>query len=145
MLLKNCSHPARQRHVDAACCGTGTGVAETAHATIERISHMATSPDGAAIKNDHAALSQSFDHLRGGLRGVAHDAAEVARAGASELRDGASHAVDVAKDKLDDAAELAAEASKSLKDVVAKHPIASIGIAAGVGMVLGMLIFRPRN
>jgi len=149
MLLKCCSHPARQRHVDAACCGECISVVQGKvnidHSQIERMFHMATSPDGAAIKTDHAALSQSFDHLRGGLRGVAQDAADVARAGASELRDGASHAVDVAKDKLDDAAELAAEASKSFKDVVARHPIASIGIAAGVGIVLGMLIFRPRN
>lgn len=106
---------------------------------------MANMNDGAAVKSDTPGMGQSFEHLRGGLRSVAHDAADVARAGAGELREGASRAVDAAKEKLDDATEMAMEASQSLKNVVAKHPLASIGIAAGVGMVLGMLICRPRN
>lgn len=97
------------------------------------------------MKSADSDLKQSFDHLRGGLRTVAHDAADVARAGASELRDGANHAVDVAKHKLDDAADIAAETTQSLREVVGRNPIASIGIAAGVGMVIGMLICRSRN
>lgn len=106
---------------------------------------MATTSDASGMRHGNPELKQSVEHLRTDLRTVAHDAADVARAGVGELRQGASHAVDVAKEKFDEAADVAAEATESVRGIVARHPIASIGIAAGVGIVLGMLICRPRN
>ena len=94
-----------------------------------------------ALKNDVAEL--------------AHDVSQTARSGASELRDGAIHTVDAAKVKLGHAADIAkdeyevvkhkaVEIGKSLKDVMGNHPMATVGVIAGIGILVGMVLSRPR-
>jgi ElaB/YqjD/DUF883 family membrane-anchored ribosome-binding protein len=68
-----------------------------------------------------------------------------ARSGAAQLSKGAHHAVDVAKNKLGEAGESVVHATESLRDTVGRHPVASIGIAAGIGMIVGLILFRPRS
>lgn len=69
---------------------------------------------------------------------LGRSATDAAHSGAAELRHGAQHAMETAK-------RSAADATASLRDTVAHHPIASIGIAAALGALLGLVIFRPRS
>lgn len=102
-----------------------------------------------AFKNDIHRIGESLGHL-------ATETADAARSGASELRHGARHAVDAAKDKLgtvrDTMAEQlaeakvkAGEATDSVRGIVTRHPIASVTIAASIGLIAGLIIFRPRS
>lgn len=107
------------------------------------------------FKRDIDGMANSATAIKNDVANLAHGAVDAARSGAGELRDGAKRAVDTAKAKLGDAADMArdeyevvkhkaADAAKSLTETVAAHPIASIGIAAGVGIVVGLLLSRPR-
>ncbi|GEM_PF-4125597 len=82
-------------------------------------------------------------------------AADMARTAGTEVRQGVEHAVEAAKLKLtevkgramhqvDIARTGAHDATESLRDVVVRHPLASIGIAAGVGLLIGAIFIRPR-
>jgi len=65
---------------------------------------------------------------------------------ASELRETAMTRLKQAKEKAADAQVVVIErgkkAARATDDYVHEHPWASIGIAAGVGMVIGLLINR---
>jgi ElaB/YqjD/DUF883 family membrane-anchored ribosome-binding protein len=100
---------------------------------------------------DHEA--SSFRHNAGRL---AQESVGVAPSGAAELREGAHHAVEAAKDMFVGAKDLASEqyagakkatveAIASVRDVITRNPVASIGVAAGVGFVVGLLLFRHRS
>ena len=108
---------------------------------------MANTPtaDGSSFKSDLQGLGRGVDTLRADVGNLAHGAADAARSGMSELREGAHHAVDVAKSKLGDAKDAAADAAHSLKGVIVRHPVTSIGIAAGVGILIGMVLSRSRS
>lgn len=101
--------------------------------------------DGSGFKSDVHRLGQGVDALKTDVANLAHGAVDAARSGASELRQGAQHAVDIAKDKYAGAKDAACEATDSLKQTIARNPLASIGIAAGVGMLIGLVVFRPRS
>lgn len=114
------------------------------------------SSDGSAYGSDSGRLGQSMTAVKDDAKALGHSVADAARTGVAELKQGAHNAVDAAKDKLhgvSDAAkeklsaakDAAMEAASSLKDVIAKHPVASIGIAAGIGMLVGLALFRPRS
>lgn len=87
---------------------------------------------------------------------MAQNAEGVLRDVGSEFREGAGQAVDAAKEALSrtkdsvkqrvaKAQEQAAGAMNSFKDHVSDNPLVSIGIAAGVGVIIGVLIARPRS
>src|ERR1700753_3096931 len=65
---------------------------------------------------------------------------------ASELRETAMSRLKVAREKAADAQVVVIErgkkAARATDDYVHEHPWASIGIAAGLGMVIGLLINR---
>jgi ElaB/YqjD/DUF883 family membrane-anchored ribosome-binding protein len=65
---------------------------------------------------------------------------------ASELRESAMSRLKQAKEKAADAQVVVVErgrkAARATDDYVHEHPWASIGIAAGIGMVIGLLINR---
>ncbi len=105
----------------------------------------AQTADGTGFRQDVHHLGQGVDTLKADMKNVAHVAADVARSGVAELRHGAQHAVDVAKEKFEGAKESAADAAQSLKGVISRNPVASIGIAAGVGLIIGLIVFRPRS
>jgi len=86
------------------------------------------------------------------------DRAEAAiRSGAEEIRHGAHEAVeggkevyeglkDMAGEGYDAAKQATCDATDSLRSLVTRNPIASLSIAAGIGMVLGgMLLTRLRS
>ena len=85
---------------------------------------------------------ETLKHDAGNLM---HGAADAARSGVAELREGAHNAVDAAKGKLDDARKATAEAAHSMKEMIVRNPVTSIGIAAGVGILIGMVLCRSRS
>jgi ElaB/YqjD/DUF883 family membrane-anchored ribosome-binding protein len=100
--------------------------------------------DGASFKDDMHRLGQGVDTLRTDTKQVAHGMIDAATSGAAELRHSAQNAVDAAKHAMGDAKESATDAVHSLKHLVVRHPVASLGIAAGVGMLAALVLFRPR-
>ncbi|MEK6703468.1 MAG: hypothetical protein AABZ53_14505 [Planctomycetota bacterium] len=101
--------------------------------------------DGTGFKQDLQGLGDGLGTLRTDVKNLAHGAVDAARSGAAELRQGAQHAVEAAKEKFDGAKQAASEATDSLRGVVTRHPIASIGIAAGVGVLAGLILSRSRS
>ena len=104
-----------------------------------------STPDGSTFKHDTHQLGQSVQALKADIGSVAQSAYNTARSGASELAGSASHAVDAAKEKIADAKDATLEAAESLKGVITRNPMTSIGIAAGLGLIVGLIVFRPRN
>ena len=99
--------------------------------------------DGLAPRNEAGRVGAGV--LRDDLGALAADAAKLMRDGAAGIHDGADRAMTQAEDKLHDVERAGAEGVASLKCAVAKNPMASLGIAAGVGLVIGLLVFRPRS
>ena len=101
--------------------------------------------ENTGFKQDVQRLGQGVGTLTADVRHVAHGAADVVRSGATEIRQGAQHAVEVAKEKFDDAKDGAAHAADSVKHAIERNPMAAVGIAAGIGLVVGLILFRPRS
>lgn len=101
--------------------------------------------DGSSFNKDIHRLGQGMETLRTDVASLAHGAVDAVKSGATEVRHGAHDAMDAAKHKLEEARHSAGEAADSLKGLVSRNPMASLGIAAGVGLVLGLIVFRPRS
>jgi ElaB/YqjD/DUF883 family membrane-anchored ribosome-binding protein len=101
------------------------------------------------FKQDATRLGDDVHTLKADLGIVATDAMAAARSGARsgahELHESARQVVDTAKEQLASAQDTAREAKDSFAGVVRRHPLASIGIAAGVGLLISMVVFRPRS
>lgn len=97
----------------------------------------------------------SREKLMQDLRIVVMDAEELLRATASQAGEKASAAreriqehLKAAKERLEDAeaivVETSKEAARATDEYVHEHPWHAVGIAAGIGLVVGMLISRGR-
>jgi ElaB/YqjD/DUF883 family membrane-anchored ribosome-binding protein len=62
-----------------------------------------------------------------------------------DLHNTAEHLREAAHERADALRERAGEALESGRESVRSHPLASLAIAAGVGVVLGMLISHRRG
>lgn len=113
---------------------------------------------------DRTYSSQKFNHtidavekVKNDLTNSKHDNTGTARSGASEIRQGMHDAVEAGKETYQGAKDMvhegyegtkqaACDATNSLRQTVSEHPIASVGIAAGAGLLLGsILIWRLRS
>ena len=94
-------------------------------------------------------IEDSTEKLLQDLRAIVHDGEELLKAGASELSERGT----AARERLSAALELAKETGRKLEEramvtvkatdrVIREHPYESIGIAFGIGMLLGVLINR---
>jgi ElaB/YqjD/DUF883 family membrane-anchored ribosome-binding protein len=101
--------------------------------------------DGTGFKRDMNRLGQDVDTLKQDARSVGHSAMDAARSGVAEMQDEAKNVLEATKQQLHGAKDAGLEASDSLKHVVSRHPMASVGIAAGVGLLIGIVLFRPRS
>jgi ElaB/YqjD/DUF883 family membrane-anchored ribosome-binding protein len=112
--------------------------------------------DATSFKQDLDGLAHQASVVKHDVGVLAQDAVHAARDGASELRADAGHAVDAARQKLTKAKESVkqhvehadqqvAVAMKSMKQQVSDHPIVSIGIAVGVGVLAGILLGRSKS
>ena len=94
-------------------------------------------------------IEESTERLLQDLRAVVHDGEELLKAGANELsergtaaRDRLMAALEVAKETRRKLEERAVASAKATDRVIRQHPYESIGIAFGVGMLVGVLINR---
>jgi ElaB/YqjD/DUF883 family membrane-anchored ribosome-binding protein len=81
-----------------------------------------------SIQDDMAQLRDDLAQLRQDVSGLASDLFGAAR-------EGMSGAVDTAKKR-------GMEMADSLEEQIVEHPLASVGIAFGVGLVVGAVIRR---
>jgi len=94
-------------------------------------------------------IEQSTEKLLQDLKAVVRDGEELLRAGAHELgergmaaRERLAAALEAAKETRRRLEQRARESLKTTDRVVREHPYQSIGIAFGVGLLIGVLINR---
>jgi ElaB/YqjD/DUF883 family membrane-anchored ribosome-binding protein len=93
------------------------------------------------FKGDVQRLGRSVGQLHDDLSGIARTAGEAAQSGVAAVKAGGRNAAGVAKAKGE-------EATASFRDSVGRHPGAALGIAIGVGILIGLVgpaILRSRR
>ncbi len=50
-----------------------------------------------------------------------------------------------AKDRLLEAKGAVSDTADSLRERIARNPVTSVGLAAGVGLLIGLVLLRPRS
>jgi len=107
----------------------------TDSATYERLEKDVT-----AVKNDIAALT---DQITDALNNFAGTAGKQARRGYRQARAGAEQAVDDMSERgsamMDAAQDAASSIEESLEDVITQRPLATVGLALGLGFLLGAM------
>ena len=84
------------------------------------------------FESDVQRLGQYVGQLHDDLAGIARSTGEVAQSGAAAVKEGAKNTIDAAKAK----SELAAA---SLRARIAEHPGATVVIAVGAGILIGLV------
>ncbi len=94
-------------------------------------------------------IEESTEKLLQDLKAVVHDGEELLRASAQELgergqaaREKLAAALEVAKETSRRLQERAAQTAKSADRLLREHPYQSIGVAFGVGVLIGVLVNR---
>ncbi len=94
-------------------------------------------------------IQESTEKLLQDLRAVVHDGEELLKAGANELnerglaaRERLAAALEVAKETRRKLEERALAGARATDQLIREHPYESIGIAFGVGLLIGVLINR---
>ena len=95
--------------------------------------------DVAAVKNDIAALT---DQITDALNTFAGAAKKQARSGYKEARANVDSAVDDMSERgsamMDAAQDAAYSIEETLEDVIAQRPLATVGLALGLGFLIGL-------
>jgi ElaB/YqjD/DUF883 family membrane-anchored ribosome-binding protein len=106
----------------------------TDKATYERLQK-----DVAAVKNDISALT---DQITDALNSFAGTAKKQARRGYKEARANVDSAMDDASERgsamMDAAQDAAYSIEESLEDVITQRPLATVGLALGLGFLIGV-------
>jgi ElaB/YqjD/DUF883 family membrane-anchored ribosome-binding protein len=94
-------------------------------------------------------IGDSTEKLLQDLKNVVHDGEELLRAGASEIgergkaaRERLSAALEVAKETQRKLQARALAAAKATDHLIREHPYQSLGVAFGLGMLIGVLLNR---
>lgn len=105
----------------------------TENATYERLEKDVT-----AVKNDISALT---DQITEALNGFAGTATKQARRGYKQARANAEAAVDDMSERgsamMGAAQDAAASIEETLEDVITQRPLATVGLAIGLGFLIG--------
>ena len=105
----------------------------TDKATYERLQKDVT-----AVKNDITALT---DQITDALNSFAGSATKQARRGYKQARANAEQTVDDLSERggamMDAAQDAASSIGESLEDVITERPLATIGLALGLGFLIG--------
>ena len=105
----------------------------TDKATYERLEK-----DVAAVKNDISALTDQITEV---LNSFAGTASKQARRGYKEARANVDSAVDDMSERgsamMDAAQDAASSIEESLEDAITQRPLATVGIALGIGFLIG--------
>ena len=106
----------------------------TDKATYERLEKDVT-----AVKNDIAALT---DQITDALNSFAGTASKQARKGYNQARANAEQAVDDMSDRgsamMDAAQDAAYSIEETLEDAITQRPLATVGLALGIGFLIGV-------
>jgi ElaB/YqjD/DUF883 family membrane-anchored ribosome-binding protein len=96
--------------------------------------------DVAAVKNDIAALT---DQITDALNAFAGSAQKQARRGYKQARDNVDQAVDDWSDRgsamMGAAQDAAYSIEESLEDAITQRPLATVGVALGLGFLIGAI------
>ncbi len=99
--------------------------------------------DVAAVKNDIAALTE---HITEALNTFASSARKQARRGFQHARANADSAMDDMTERgsamMDAAQDAAYSLEESLEDAITQRPLATVGLALGVGFLIGVAWHR---
>jgi ElaB/YqjD/DUF883 family membrane-anchored ribosome-binding protein len=94
----------------------------------------------------------STERLASDLKAIARDAEDLIKATAGEVSDKAKEArsrlmvaLESAKERCEELQEKAVAGAKATDKVIRDHPYESIGVAFGVGLLIGVLVGRGRN
>jgi ElaB/YqjD/DUF883 family membrane-anchored ribosome-binding protein len=94
-------------------------------------------------------IEMSTEKLLQDLRAVVHDGEELLKAGAQDLsergmaaRERLAAALEVAKETRRKLEERARASARAADRVIREHPYQSVGIAFGIGMLIGVLVNR---
>ena len=106
----------------------------TDKATYERLEK-----DVAAVKNDIAALTTQITDALNSFAGTAQ---KQARRGYKQARSNVDSAVDDISQRgsavMDAAQDAAVSIEETLEDVIAQRPLATVGVALGLGFLIGV-------
>ena len=106
----------------------------TDEATYERLEKDIT-----AVKNDIAALTEQITDA---LNAFAGEAGKQARRGYKQARANVDSALDDASNRggamLDAAQDAAYSIEETLEDVITQRPLATVGVALGLGFLIGL-------
>jgi ElaB/YqjD/DUF883 family membrane-anchored ribosome-binding protein len=95
--------------------------------------------DVTAVKNDIAALT---DQITDAINTFAGQAKKQARQGYKQARANAESALDDASERgsamLDAAQDAAVTLEETLEDVITQRPLATVGLALGLGFLIGV-------
>jgi ElaB/YqjD/DUF883 family membrane-anchored ribosome-binding protein len=102
------------------------------------------------IQTRKGAMNEvTTDKLVNDLKVVVRDAEELLKATAGEMGDKAkvarerlSHALDNARKSCQNLEQRAMESAKATDEIVRQHPYETIGVALGVGLLIGILLGR---
>lgn len=94
-------------------------------------------------------IETSTEKLLRDLQAVVHDGEELLKAGAQDLsekglaaRERLNAALEIARDAQKKLQQRAMEGAQATDKVIREYPYQSIGIAFGIGMLLGVLVNR---
>jgi ElaB/YqjD/DUF883 family membrane-anchored ribosome-binding protein len=95
--------------------------------------------DVAAVKNDIAALTDQISDVINSFAGTAK---KQARRGYKQARDNVDSAVDDMSERgsamMDAAQDAALSIEETLEDVITQRPLATMGLAIGLGFLIGV-------
>jgi ElaB/YqjD/DUF883 family membrane-anchored ribosome-binding protein len=107
---------------------------------IDKATYDRLEKDVAAVKNDIAALT---DQITGALNSLAGNAKKQARRGYEQARANVDTAVDDMSERgsamVDAAQDAAHSIEETLEDVVQQRPLATMGLALGLGFLIGAM------
>jgi len=94
-------------------------------------------------------IEGSIDKLLADLKAVVHDGEALLQAGAENLsehgvaaRERLSAAIDAARETKERLEERAVEGARAADRLVREYPYQSVGIAFGIGLLLGVVLIR---
>lgn len=105
------------------------------------MSHASGSASGSGelgLKDNVSRMGDNVQQIKEDFSGLAKSAGATAKSGVAAAKDTIQQGLSTAKEK-------GAQATEAVRDHITEHPLAAVGIAAGVGFLLGMLVCRPRN
>ena len=105
----------------------------------ERVQHERLEKDVATVKNDISALT---DQITDALNSFAGTAKKQARRGYKQARANVDSAVDEMSERgsavMGAAQDAATSIEETLEDVITQRPLATVGLALGLGLLIGM-------